>query len=164
MPQLDFATYLSQLFWLLIFFSLSYALFANVILPRIRSSVVAREEIIEADKREVHKIDREIDSMHSKQKELISHSKKQVEEINNTINQEMAEFKKSKFDEANQKISEQEREAAEKLEKSRLELTKNTEKSSISIAEKIITRLFPNHEPNTTELENIYQSLKVASK
>ena len=49
MPQLDFATFPSQLFWLAISFTLLYVIVARFSLPRIRNVLQHREETISDD-------------------------------------------------------------------------------------------------------------------
>jgi F-type H+-transporting ATPase subunit b len=49
MPQLDVATYLPQIFWLVITFAVLYLIVARVALPRVGEVLEARQERIEAD-------------------------------------------------------------------------------------------------------------------
>jgi len=49
MPQLDFSTFPSQLFWLAVIFVLLYLLMSWVALPRVSAMMVARRTRIESD-------------------------------------------------------------------------------------------------------------------
>lgn len=49
MPQLDFSTFPSQLFWLAVIFVLLYLLMARVALPRVSAMIVARRARIDGD-------------------------------------------------------------------------------------------------------------------
>ena len=49
MPQLDVATFPTQLFWLLVSFAVLYALTATVGMPRVRKAIEARQNRIEDD-------------------------------------------------------------------------------------------------------------------
>jgi F-type H+-transporting ATPase subunit b len=49
MPQLDFSTFPSQLFWLTITFAVLYLLMAKLILPRIESVIGARQSRMDGD-------------------------------------------------------------------------------------------------------------------
>jgi len=49
MPQLDFSTFPSQLFWLAVIFVLLYLLMSWVALPRVSAMIVARRARIEGD-------------------------------------------------------------------------------------------------------------------
>lgn len=49
MPQLDFATYPTQLFWLVIAFSVLFILMWKVAIPRVGEVVEAREQKVRAD-------------------------------------------------------------------------------------------------------------------
>ena len=50
MPQLDFATFPSQLFWLGVSFAVLYVLMSRFALPRVGAALEARHKTIEADK------------------------------------------------------------------------------------------------------------------
>jgi F-type H+-transporting ATPase subunit b len=49
MPQLDFSTFPSQLFWLAVIFALLYVLMSRVALPRVNAMIAARQARIEGD-------------------------------------------------------------------------------------------------------------------
>ena len=50
MPQFDFTTYLSQLFWFALCFATLYFFASLVILPRIKSIITNRNNLIDTDK------------------------------------------------------------------------------------------------------------------
>lgn len=49
MPQLDFSSYYSQIFWLIIFFGITYFVLAKILLPNIREIFRIRAERISSD-------------------------------------------------------------------------------------------------------------------
>ena len=49
LPQLDFTTYASQIFWMFIFFVILYVIFAKKTLPDVASTVETRRDKIESD-------------------------------------------------------------------------------------------------------------------
>lgn len=49
MPQLDFSTFPSQIFWLAVSFAVLYALMATLIVPRIERIVTARQARVDGD-------------------------------------------------------------------------------------------------------------------
>lgn len=49
LPQLDFTTYTSQIFWMFVFFIVLYVFFAKKTLPEISSTVETRRDKIEGD-------------------------------------------------------------------------------------------------------------------
>lgn len=70
MPQFDFTTFSSQIFWLLVCFITLYIFVSKVILPRITSIIASRNKIIDSDKSAAHKLDSQIDDLTSKTIEL----------------------------------------------------------------------------------------------
>src|SRR5581483_6746980 len=49
MPQLDFSTFPSQVFWLAVIFVLLYLLMSRVALPRVSAAILARRAKIDGD-------------------------------------------------------------------------------------------------------------------
>lgn len=70
MPQFDFTTYSSQIFWLLLCFTTLYLTLHFVILPRIHGIIAARKNVIDSDNSAATKLDEQIDEIHSKTEKL----------------------------------------------------------------------------------------------
>ncbi len=85
MPQFDFTTYSSQIFWFLICFVTLYATVRIIILPRIRNIIAARKNIIDSDKSSAHKLETQIEELHSKtmilRQEAARKYQSQIEEV-----------------------------------------------------------------------------------
>ena len=65
MPQFDFTTYSSQIFWFSICFAILYLAVHFIITPRVRDILNTRKKIIDGDLSEASKINHEIDSLKS---------------------------------------------------------------------------------------------------
>ncbi len=63
MPQLDFATYSSQFFWLTICLSVLYIFIAKVFIPKIESAITARKKRIEGLLEDAQKLRDDAESM-----------------------------------------------------------------------------------------------------
>ena len=85
MPQFDFATYSSQIFWFLICFIALYVTVSAIILPRIRGIIAARKNLIDNDNALTHQLDAQIEELHSKTMVLRQEASKkyqaQLEEV-----------------------------------------------------------------------------------
>ena len=141
MPQLDFSTFLPQIFWLFISLSFLYIVLSRYALPRVSDVIEERKDIIAQD----------IDSA----KEYSEESEKSIEELNlklseaktssqNLINKsiqdikENSEIKKSSLiKEINNEISEAEGEIKEKKETALAEISSISESLAIEMLESL---------------------------
>ena len=141
MPQLDFSTFLPQIFWLFISLSFLYIVLSRYALPRVSDVIEERKDIIAQD----------IDSA----KEYSEESEKAIEELNlklseaktssqNLINKsiqdikEDSEIKKSGLiKEINNQISEAEGEIKEKKETALAEISSISESLAIEMLESL---------------------------
>ena len=141
MPQLDFSTFLPQIFWLFISLSFLYIILSRYALPRVSDVIEERKDIIAQD----------IDSA----KEYSEESEKAIEELNlklseaktssqNLINKsiqdikEDSEIKKSSLiKEINNEISEAEGEIKEKKETALAEISSISESLAIEMLESL---------------------------
>ena len=141
MPQLDFSTFLPQIFWLFISLSFLYIVLSRYALPRVSDVIEERKDIIAQD----------IDSA----KEYSEESEKAIEELNlklseaktssqNLINKsiqdikEDSEIKKSSLiKKINNEISEAEGEIKEKKENALAEISSISESLAIEMLENL---------------------------
>ena len=141
MPQLDFSTFLPQIFWLFISLSFLYIVLSRYALPRVSDVIEERKDIIAQD----------IDSA----KEYSEESEKSIEELNlklseaktssqNLINKsiqdikEDSEIKKSSLiKKINNEISEAEGEIKEKKETALAEISSISESLAIEMLESL---------------------------
>ena len=141
MPQLDFSTFLPQIFWLFISLSFLYIVLSRYALPRVSDVIEERKDIIAQD----------IDSA----KEYSEESEKSIEELNlklseaktssqNLINKSLqdikedSEIKKSSLiKEINNEISEAEGEIKEKKETALAEISSISESLAIEMLENL---------------------------
>ena len=63
MPQFDFATFLPQIFWLLISFAIFYYCASRIIIPRISLILNRREERVSKDKISAHELQAQINEV-----------------------------------------------------------------------------------------------------
>ena len=92
MPQLDFTTYSSQIFWFILCFSILYLSTHFIILPRIRSILSKRHDLIENDKNLADEINQQIDLINNEGQENLQKANleylQKIEEITKKSHQE----------------------------------------------------------------------------
>lgn len=86
MPQLDFTTYSSQIFWFFICFSALFIVASKIILPRINDIIKNRQDIINADVESSQKLQAQLDEITNQTEEVRKKAnstyKIKIEEVN----------------------------------------------------------------------------------
>jgi len=110
MPQFDFTTYSSQIFWFLICFATLYSFSFFVILPRIRSIIAERKRVIDADRSSAQELEDKISALHAKTdsmtKEASQKYQSKLEEVSKAATKQrekMVEELKEKIEKMTQK-------------------------------------------------------------
>lgn len=80
MPQLDFATYTSQLFWLIVSFTILYRFTSRVTMPRMAKILEARGARIDGNLRQAEEIQRESEKVRAAFEEMLNKTKNQAHE------------------------------------------------------------------------------------
>jgi F-type H+-transporting ATPase subunit b len=124
MPQFDFTTYSSQIFWFSICFAALYLAMHCVVLPRITSIIINRKNVIEGDLLLAEELDKKMTSIRVK---------------TDSLRQEAGQKYQSQLEEAAKKAAKQREKSIEELKekfdeithKSRQELKNFIEKSQV---------------------------------
>ena len=142
MPQLDFTTFIPQLFWLFLSLSFLYFILSRIALPRISDVIEERNDTITDDldeakslSIEAEKVVNELkskleDARSSSQKTLMDERQKNLDKISS---------KRKKFEET---ISKEISSSEEKINKGKSEALKEASDLAVDIAEEIINNLF----------------------
>jgi F-type H+-transporting ATPase subunit b len=139
MPQFDFTTYPSQIFWFAICFISLYFFLSKVILPRIKDIIANRNSLVEADLLKARDLESEIAEISRKSHDMIKDAevnyRKSIEEsvkAANVIKEEsLQKFKdgsEKMLEKSNKKIDELVAASKEKSAKAAVELTNLIEK------------------------------------
>jgi F-type H+-transporting ATPase subunit b len=124
MPQFDFSTYSSQIFWFLVCFVTLYAAVARVILPRISNIVATRKNLIDSDKSATDRLDKEIEDLHSKTMVLRQESNQKYQAQIEEVTKEAQKQRDKSFEDLKDKIEEMTKKSRNDL-KSFVENSKN---------------------------------------
>jgi len=142
MPQLDFTTFIPQLFWLFLSLSFLYFILSRIALPRISNVIEERNDTITDDldeakslSIEAEKVVNELkskleDARSSSQKTLMDERQKNLDKISS---------ERKKFEET---ISKEISSSEEKINKGKSEALKEASDLAVDIAEEIINNLF----------------------
>ena len=125
MPQLDFTTYSSQIFWFILCFSILYLSTHFIILPRVRSILSKRHDLIENDKNLAEEINQQIDLINNEGQE-------NLQKANLEYLQKIEEITKKSHQERDKSMTELKHKIELKVKESRDEIKKFVDDSKAS--------------------------------
>ena len=141
MPQLDFSTFLPQIFWLFISLSFLYIVLSRYALPRVSDVIEERKDIIAQDidsaKKFSSETDLAIEELNMKLSEAKINSQSLMNDSLQKIKKSNEEKKALLFKEINDDILAAEAEIQEKKEKSLSELSSISEDIAIEMLENL---------------------------
>jgi len=122
MPQFDFTTYLSQIFWFGLCFAILFLSAHYLILPRIREIIEKRSKLIETDQNLASEIS-------IKTEEINKEAEMNLQQANLQYQNKIAEILKTNQQIRDKKISELKENLEQKVNKSRAEIKEFIENS-----------------------------------
>jgi F-type H+-transporting ATPase subunit b len=139
MPQFDFTTYSSQIFWFALCFIVLYLSAHFLILPRIRSIISRRHDLIENDKNLAEEITKQCDLINEKGQE-------NFQKANREYLQKIEEITKKSHQERDKSIEELKHNIELKIKESRSEIKKfvDNSKTSNSLIIQNLTQIIKN--------------------
>ena len=142
MPQLDFTTFIPQLFWLFLCLSFLYFVLSKIALPRISDVIEERNDTITDDLDEAKALSLEaekvVDELKSKLEDARSSSqKKLMDERQKSL--DIVSSERKKFE---KNISKEISLSEEKINKGKVKALKEASELAIDIAEEIINNLY----------------------
>lgn len=137
MPQLDFSTFLPQIFWLFVSLTFLYIILSRYGLPRVSDVIEERKDIIAQDIDSAKKFSSEtaaaIDELNLKLSEAKLVSQNLINDSFNEI-REVSETKRtSLIDEVNHEVKEAEKEILEKKEAALIEISEISKSLAIEM-------------------------------
>ena len=119
MPQLDFATFPTQIFWLCITFLLLYLVMWKVVIPRISGVLEERQSRVENDLERAEQLQLEATSVLAAYEDSISNGKLEAQKIIQEATLQIAESQAHREAEALERISAMTAEAEDKINAAR---------------------------------------------
>ena len=141
MPQFNAKSFNSQLFWLIITFTVLYLTITYFILPRIRENIRLRKNKIANDLERAEKIKAEIENMISESNIKLEEAKNQAQKmIKETLLRSNKEYD-NQIDSLKKQIANMHIENERKIAEYKNNLEKDIEKSAISLCAIILSKL-----------------------
>jgi len=141
MPQLDFTTYSSQIFWFIICFSALLTIASKIILPRITQIIKNRQDLIDADVKRSQELQYTLDLLTSQTEEIRKKAngtyKLKIEEVN----KEAAANRQKLFDKVKTDIENKTKESRAKLQNFVKEIDSKAQESTKDLIKQIRDKL-----------------------
>ena len=141
MPQLDFSTFLPQIFWLFISLSFLYIVLSRYALPRVSDVIEERKDIIAQDidsaKKYSEESEKAIEDLNLKLSEAKTSSQNLINKSIQDIKEDSEIKKSSLIKKINNEISEAEGEIKEKKETALAEISSISESLAIEMLESL---------------------------
>jgi len=141
MPQLDFSTFLPQIFWLFISLSFLYIVLSRYALPRVSDVIEERKDIIAQDidsaKKHSEESEKAIEELNLKLSEAKTSSQNLINKSIQDIKEDSEIKKSSLIKKINNEISEAEGEIKEKKETALAEISSISESLAIEMLESL---------------------------
>ena len=141
MPQLEVSTFISQIFWLIVCFSILYYLLSKKALPRVAEVLEARADRIRADLDEAQRQKKEAEDALARYEQVLADARNkaqaQVAEIQAKLQADAADAQ-AKLDE---KLAKQVAEAEGRIAKARADALKDLDDAAITTAQAAAERL-----------------------
>jgi len=141
MPQFNVNTFPSQLFWLIITFSILYFIVLFILLPRIRENIRLRKNKISNDLERAERIKNEVESMIQTYELKINEAKNKANDIlKKSIKKQSADYS-SQINLIKKQIENKLLETEKKLEDYKAEMEKGIIKSAVLVSTEIISKI-----------------------
>ena len=149
MPQFNAKSFNSQLFWLIITFTVLYLIITYFILPRIRENIRLRKNKIANDLERAENIRAQIESMISESNIKLEEAKNQAQKmIKESLLRSNKEYD-NQIDTIKKQIANMQIKAESNITKYKKSLEKDIEESAISLCAVILSKL--NYKSSSTE-------------
>jgi F-type H+-transporting ATPase subunit b len=141
MPQLDFATYASQIFWLAVTFGLLYLIMARSALPTVREVLQNRQSRITDDLRKAEKLKNEAEAAEADFTSVIKNSRSKASLLLNGVRQKAAKEADRRNEKLDETFARQAKEAEHRVDVLRKEVTEEMAPIVIDSAKSMLKKL-----------------------
>lgn len=143
LPQFDVTTFSSQLFWLLITFTILYVFFANKTLPALSSTIDMRKTTIRNDIETADKISEDVDQLKSDYEAAMTKAHNDARLARVAVENDIRNKSEAETAAFNQKSMDAIAELERKAEVAKATIQKDLESVATSLTNDIITKLSP---------------------
>lgn len=141
MPQLDSATFVPQLVWLIISFSILYVVVAKIALPRIGWVLEERRIRIDEDLKRADHLKKDAQRVTEVYQISVLEAREKAQKILRAVNQETSIKISDELGKLTEKIADDMKEAEKQIAKAQDRAIENFKTDSVEVAQTVIERL-----------------------
>lgn len=138
MPQLDFTSFASQIFWLAITFSILYLIMARTALPKVREVLLNRQTRIEDDLKKAEKLKEEAQLTEADFTSSIINAKDKAAKILGDMRQKVANESEKRHNKLNETFARQTKETEHRIEIIKKEAIQEMMAVSVDLSKEIV--------------------------
>ena len=142
-PQLDFAAFPNQIFWLVVFLVVLFLIMKRVVIPRIDGLIDQRRQRIREDVLEAEKLNEEAEQLRAMNSLKLTAARKEAEGIAAAARAEIKEAQDSAIAEVNERIRAKTSEAEARIDEIRRSAAENIGAIAHDAALEIVSALVP---------------------
>lgn len=155
MPQLDFATFPSQLFWLAVNFALLYVLMAKFALPRIGQILQTRAAAIKSDLDAAQNLRSESESILAAYDRAITDAKNRARYLIKQAQDEITFETEKQLAASEQKLAARLRDAEQKMQAAKTKLLADIKPMSNELADMMVQKLLQGMNDNGADMPRL---------
>ena len=159
LPQFDFSTWSSQIFWLVVTFSVLYFVLANFILPRIGEGLSERGDRIADDLDAASRMQKEAEQASVAYERVMASAKAKAQNIAETTRRSVEEEVAKDIEAAEAEFASKQIAADERIGKTRASALANIDKVAEETAASIIEKL-GNIKPKAAQVRSAIKGLR----
>jgi F-type H+-transporting ATPase subunit b len=141
MPQLDFATYASQIFWLAVTFGLLYIIMAKSALPGVREVLQSRHSRITDDLKKAEKLKEEAEAAEADFTSVITTSRSKASQLLGSARDKAAKEAERRNEKLDETFARQSKEAEHRVEVLKREVTEEMNPIIVDSAREMLKKL-----------------------
>jgi len=141
MPQFDPSTFSTQLFWLFVTFSMLLIIAWKTALPRITEVRNARQNRVDGDLEKAESMKTEAESVLAAYEQSLAEATAKAQSIHRTVAQEVTEERTRQQEELARKLSQQTREAEERIAGEKARAVENIREVTLEVVQEATQRL-----------------------
>ncbi|MCY3702607.1 MAG: hypothetical protein OXG16_08005 [Rhodospirillales bacterium] len=141
MPQLRVETFASQIFWLVVTFSLLYVVISRIVLPQVRTTLRARETRIGADREQADELRKEAEAAHHRGSDALAAARADSDRLLREAHDKAAETFRTETQRLQEALENERVEAEARIEASRAVALRDAEAAAVELVRSLTGNL-----------------------
>ncbi|MCY4430384.1 MAG: hypothetical protein OXC11_08340 [Rhodospirillales bacterium] len=141
MPQLRVETFASQVFWLVVTFSVLYVVISQIVLPQVRTTLRARETRIGVDREQADELRKEAEAAHLRAREALAAARAENDRLLREAHNRAATLFRAETQRLQAALDNERAEAEARIEASRMAALRDAEAATVELVRSLTTTL-----------------------